>query len=211
MAKAMVSSAAAEIAPVEHGVTQPHQHLAGDRDLLARGKILDVDPAGGPAQRLDGVAGLRSQLSRRDGPEKKSRTVASFTSRALLLYRFMRCRSAGYDSCPINLLHAALPPEGTSPYITATTAGPLSRSQPCPIPPLPPRYRVGLYVRLEAKPGQEDAVAAFLKSALPIVEREPATITWYAMRLGPTTFGIDDTFPDDQGREAHLRARSPPR
>jgi hypothetical protein len=52
------------------------------------------------------------------------------------------------------------------------------------------KIRVGLYVRLEAKPGQEDAVAAFLKSALPIVEREPATMTWYAMRLGPTTFGI---------------------
>jgi quinol monooxygenase YgiN len=66
------------------------------------------------------------------------------------------------------------------------------------------RIRVGLYVRLEAKPGQEAAVAEFLKSALPIVEREPATLTWYALRLGPTSFGIYDTFPDDQGREAHL-------
>jgi quinol monooxygenase YgiN len=66
------------------------------------------------------------------------------------------------------------------------------------------KIRVGLYVRLEAKPGQEAAVAEFLKSALPIVEREPATLTWYAMRLGPTTFGIYDTFPDDRGREAHL-------
>lgn len=66
------------------------------------------------------------------------------------------------------------------------------------------QIRVGLYVRLEAKPGQEDALAAFLKSALPLVEREPATLTWYAMRLGPTVFGIYDTFPDDQGREAHL-------
>jgi quinol monooxygenase YgiN len=66
------------------------------------------------------------------------------------------------------------------------------------------KIRVGLYVRLEAKPGQEAAVAEFLKSALPIVEREPATLTWYAMRMGPSTFGIYDTFPDDQGREAHL-------
>lgn len=66
------------------------------------------------------------------------------------------------------------------------------------------QIRVGLYVRLEAKPGQEDALAAFLESALPLVEREPATLTWYAMRLGPTVFGIYDTFPDDQGREAHL-------
>ena len=66
------------------------------------------------------------------------------------------------------------------------------------------KIRVGLYVRLEARAGQEDAVAAFLKSALPIVQREPATTTWYALRLGPTSFGIYDTFPDDQGREAHL-------
>jgi quinol monooxygenase YgiN len=66
------------------------------------------------------------------------------------------------------------------------------------------KIRVGLYVRLEAKPGQENAVAAFLQSALPLVEREPATMTWYAIRLGPTTFGIYDTFPDEEGREAHL-------
>jgi len=68
------------------------------------------------------------------------------------------------------------------------------------------RIRVGLYVRLEAKPGQEASVAEFLKSALPIVEREPATLTWYALRLGPTSFGIYDTFPDDQGR-GHGTAR----
>jgi quinol monooxygenase YgiN len=66
------------------------------------------------------------------------------------------------------------------------------------------KIRLGLYVRLEAKPGQEAAVAEFLKSALPLVEREPATLTWYAMRMGPTTFGIYDTFPDEKGREAHL-------
>ena len=64
--------------------------------------------------------------------------------------------------------------------------------------------RTGLYVRLEAKPGQEEAVATFLKSALPLVQREPATVTWYAIRLGPNVFGIYDTFSDDQGREAHL-------
>jgi quinol monooxygenase YgiN len=66
------------------------------------------------------------------------------------------------------------------------------------------KIRVGLYVRLEAKPGQEAALAEFLKSALPIVEQEPATLTWYAMRLGPNVFGIYDTFTDDKGREAHL-------
>lgn len=64
--------------------------------------------------------------------------------------------------------------------------------------------RVGLLVRLEAKPGKEAEVENFLRNALSIVENEPATTTWYAIRLGPSTFGIFDTFPDDAGRQAHL-------
>lgn len=67
--------------------------------------------------------------------------------------------------------------------------------------------KVALLVRLEAKPGKEDAVAAFLRGGLAIVEEEPATITWYALRLGPSTFGIFDTFPDEAGRQAHLAGR----
>ncbi len=63
---------------------------------------------------------------------------------------------------------------------------------------------VGLLVRLEAKPGQEQAVADFLRSGLPLAQAEPATITWYGIQLGPSTFGIFDTFPDDAGRQAHL-------
>jgi quinol monooxygenase YgiN len=69
------------------------------------------------------------------------------------------------------------------------------------------KVRTALWVRLEAKPGQEAAVARFLEAGLPIVEQEPATISWYAIKLGPSTFGIFDTFPDDQGREAHLAGR----
>jgi quinol monooxygenase YgiN len=69
------------------------------------------------------------------------------------------------------------------------------------------KVRTALWVRLEAKPGQEAAVARFLEGGLPIVEQEPATISWYAIKLGPSTFGIFDTFPDDQGREAHLAGR----
>ncbi len=65
------------------------------------------------------------------------------------------------------------------------------------------RVRAALFVRLEAKPGQEAAVAKFLEGGLSIVEQEPATITWYALRLGPSTFGIFDSFPDDAGRQAH--------
>jgi quinol monooxygenase YgiN len=63
---------------------------------------------------------------------------------------------------------------------------------------------VALLVRLEANPGKEADVENFLRGALPLVEQEPATITWYAIRLGPSTFGIFDTFPDDSGRQAHL-------
>lgn len=63
---------------------------------------------------------------------------------------------------------------------------------------------VGLLVRLEAKPGKEADVENFLRGALPLAQAEPATITWYAIRLGPSTFGIFDTFPDDSGRQAHL-------
>jgi quinol monooxygenase YgiN len=69
------------------------------------------------------------------------------------------------------------------------------------------KVRTGLWVRLEAKQGKETALASFLEGGLPIVEQEPATITWYAIRLGPTSFGIFDTFPDDRGREAHLAGR----
>ena len=57
-----------------------------------------------------------------------------------------------------------------------------------------------LFVRLEAKPGKEADVENFLRGGLPIVESEPQTITWYALRVGPSTFGIFDTFPDDAGR-----------
>ena len=62
----------------------------------------------------------------------------------------------------------------------------------------------GLLVRLEAKPGKESEVEAFLQGALPIVQQESATTTWFAIRFGPSTFGIYDVFPDDAGRQAHL-------
>ena len=61
-----------------------------------------------------------------------------------------------------------------------------------------------LLVRLEAKPGKEHDVEQFLLSALPLVEQEPGTKPWFAVRFGPSTFGIIDAFPDDAAREAHL-------
>lgn len=62
----------------------------------------------------------------------------------------------------------------------------------------------GLLVRVEARPGKEDEVAKFLSDALPLAESEPATTAWFAMRLGPSTFGIFDVFPDETGRQTHL-------
>jgi len=67
--------------------------------------------------------------------------------------------------------------------------------------------KVALLVRLEAKPGKEAAVEEFLRAGLPIVQNEPATTVWFAIRLGPKTFGIFDAFPDDAGRQAHLSGR----
>jgi quinol monooxygenase YgiN len=66
---------------------------------------------------------------------------------------------------------------------------------------------VALFVRLEAKPGKESAVEAFLKSALPLVQAESATTVWFGIRLGPSTFGIFDAFPDEAGRQAHLTGK----
>jgi quinol monooxygenase YgiN len=66
---------------------------------------------------------------------------------------------------------------------------------------------VALYVRLEAKPGKETDVENFLRGGLTIVEDEPATIAWFAIRMGESTFGIFDAFPDEAGRQAHLSGR----
>lgn len=67
--------------------------------------------------------------------------------------------------------------------------------------------KVGLLVRLEAKPGKESAVEEFLQGGLALVQEEPATTVWFAIRMGPTTFGIFDAFPNDEGRQAHLAGR----
>ncbi len=67
--------------------------------------------------------------------------------------------------------------------------------------------KTALFVRLEAKPGKEMEVENFLRGGLPIVEEEPATVAWFGIRLGPTTFGIFDAFPDEAGRQAHLSGK----
>lgn len=67
--------------------------------------------------------------------------------------------------------------------------------------------KVALYVRLEAKPGKEAEVESFIKSAAPIVQAETGTTAWFGIRMGPSTFGIFDTFLDESGRQAHLNGR----
>ena len=65
-------------------------------------------------------------------------------------------------------------------------------------------HKLALLASLEARPGMEAAVEEFLKSAQPLVLQEAGTLSWYAFRIGPSTFGIFDTFSDETGRNAHV-------
>jgi quinol monooxygenase YgiN len=67
--------------------------------------------------------------------------------------------------------------------------------------------KFALYVPLEAKPGKEKEVAAFLRSAAPLVDEERGTVSWFAIQEGPSNFAIFDTFDDEDGREAHLKGK----
>jgi quinol monooxygenase YgiN len=67
--------------------------------------------------------------------------------------------------------------------------------------------KVAVHVHLEARPGRGADVEQFLLDGLPIVETEPATVAWFALRLGPSSFGIFDAFPDKAGRQARPTGR----
>ena len=67
--------------------------------------------------------------------------------------------------------------------------------------------KFALYVPLEAKPGKENEVADFLRSAVPLVNAEAGTISWFAIQDGPSSFAIFDTFNDEADRDAHLNGR----
>jgi quinol monooxygenase YgiN len=64
--------------------------------------------------------------------------------------------------------------------------------------------KLALFARLEAKAGKEKDVAKFLETGLTLANQESTTPVWFALRLGPTTFGIFDAFKDESGRQAHL-------
>lgn len=67
--------------------------------------------------------------------------------------------------------------------------------------------KFALLVVLNAKPGKEAAVEAFLRESQPLVQDEPGTVAWFGLRMGPSTFAIFDAFPDEEGRQAHLSGR----
>ncbi len=64
--------------------------------------------------------------------------------------------------------------------------------------------KLALFARLEAKPGKEQEVADFLRQGVALANQEATTLMWFALRLGPTTFGVFDTFGDEAARERHL-------
>lgn len=66
---------------------------------------------------------------------------------------------------------------------------------------------VGLLVRFEARPGKEADVVRLLRDGLVLVQEEPLTTAWFAIRFGPSSFGIFDAFPDEEGRQDHLAGR----
>ncbi|MDY0884602.1 putative quinol monooxygenase [Dongia soli] len=67
--------------------------------------------------------------------------------------------------------------------------------------------KLALYVALEAKPGKEDALADLLRHAQAMVQAEPGTIAWFAVRLGRSHFAIFDAFSSEHGRDAHLAGK----
>jgi quinol monooxygenase YgiN len=64
--------------------------------------------------------------------------------------------------------------------------------------------KLALFATLEARPGKEAELEAFLKSAQPLAVNEEQTLKWYAIKLGPARYGIFDTFAHEAGRDAHL-------
>lgn len=63
---------------------------------------------------------------------------------------------------------------------------------------------LAIWAQLEAKKGKEKELEDFLKSAQLLAQREPGTVTWFAIKMGPGKYGIFDTFKDESGRNAHL-------
>ncbi|MEV7000901.1 antibiotic biosynthesis monooxygenase [Streptomyces sp. NPDC093982] len=67
--------------------------------------------------------------------------------------------------------------------------------------------KLGLLARIEAKPEYAEKVEALLRDAVQLAQQEEHTVTWFAFRQDTTTFGVFDTFADEQGRQGHLQGK----
>ncbi|MFD3451396.1 putative quinol monooxygenase [Streptomyces sp. NPDC058691] len=67
--------------------------------------------------------------------------------------------------------------------------------------------KIGLLVRIEARPEHAGEVEAMLRGALELAQAEEGTVTWFSFRESPTVFGVFDSFADETGRTAHLQGR----
>ncbi len=67
--------------------------------------------------------------------------------------------------------------------------------------------KLALLVTLQAKPGKETEVEDFLKNGLGLVQQEPGTKKWFALKIEEGKYGIFDTFDDESGRDAHLSGK----
>jgi quinol monooxygenase YgiN len=71
------------------------------------------------------------------------------------------------------------------------------------------QLKFGVLALLESTAGKADELAAFLEAGRALAAAEPGTVTWYAFRLGETTFGIFDAFETEDARQAHLDGEIP--
>jgi quinol monooxygenase YgiN len=67
--------------------------------------------------------------------------------------------------------------------------------------------KLGLFVRLKAKPGKETELAQFLRQGFELANQEQQTPVWFAVKFDPSTFAIFDAFDDEAGRQAHLTGK----
>ena len=67
--------------------------------------------------------------------------------------------------------------------------------------------KVGLLVRIEAKPEYAGEVEAALRGAQELARQEEGTMAWFSFRQTPATFGVFDTFEGEDGRQAHLNGK----
>jgi quinol monooxygenase YgiN len=65
--------------------------------------------------------------------------------------------------------------------------------------------KFAFYVELQARPGKESDVEAFLQQGAAMARAEAGAISWYGLKEEvPGLYAVIDTFDDEVGRDAHL-------